>query len=97
MKVLGARRAFVILAFLIEYALLGAIAAILAGLSLTALAEITAILPGAGSPTVMPLSGRDDAVAVHAVCQEAVFWETLEKLKAAGALAILVLPIEKMM
>lgn len=32
MKVLGARRAFVILAFLIEYALLGAIAAILAGL-----------------------------------------------------------------
>lgn len=32
MKVLGARRAFVIQAFLIEYALLGAIAAILAGL-----------------------------------------------------------------
>ena len=63
----------------------------------SALAAITAILPGAGSPTVMPLSGRDDAVAVHAVCQEAVFWETLEKLKAAGASAILVLPIEKMM
>jgi putative ABC transport system permease protein len=32
MKVLGARRAFVIQAFLIEYALLGALAAILAGL-----------------------------------------------------------------
>lgn len=63
----------------------------------SALEQITAILPGAGSPTVMPLSGRDDAVAVHAVCQEAVFWETLEKLKAAGASAILVLPIEKMM
>jgi ATP phosphoribosyltransferase len=62
-----------------------------------ALAQITAILPGAGAPTVMPLSGRDDAVAVHAVCQEAVFWETLEKLKAVGASAILVLPIEKMM
>ena len=62
-----------------------------------ALDRITALLPGAGSPTVMPLSGRDDAVAVHAVCQEAVFWETLEKLKAAGASAILVLPIEKMM
>ena len=62
-----------------------------------ALDRITAILPGAGSPTVMPLSGRDDAVAVHAVCQEAVFWETLEKLKAEGASAILVLPIEKMM
>lgn len=63
----------------------------------SALDQITAILPGAGSPTVMPLSGRDDAVAVHAVCQEAVFWETLEKLKAVGASAILVLPIEKMM
>mgnify|MGYP003575593004 FL=1 len=62
-----------------------------------ALDQITAILPGAGAPTVMPLSGRDDAVAVHAVCQEAVFWETLEKLKGAGASAILVLPIEKMM
>ncbi len=59
--------------------------------------RITALLPGAGAPTVMPLSGRDDAVAVHAVCQEAVFWETLEKLKAEGASAILVLPIEKMM
>ena len=62
-----------------------------------ALDRITAILPGAGAPTVMPLAGRDDAVAVHAVCQEAVFWETLERLKAAGASAILVLPIEKMM
>lgn len=62
-----------------------------------ALERITALLPGAGSPTVMALSGREDAVAVHAVCQEAVFWETLEELKSAGASAILVLPIEKMM
>lgn len=63
----------------------------------SALPAISAILPGAGSPTVTPLAGRDDAVAVHAVCQESVFWETLERLKAAGASAILVLPIEKMM
>jgi ATP phosphoribosyltransferase len=62
-----------------------------------ALDEIRAILPGAGAPTVTPLAGRDDAVAVHAVCQENVFWETLERLKAVGASAILVLPIEKMM
>jgi ATP phosphoribosyltransferase len=46
---------------------------------------------------VIPLAGRDDIVAVHAVCQEAVFWETLEALKAAGATAILVLSIDKMM
>lgn len=63
----------------------------------SALPEITRILPGAGAPTVTPLAGRDDAVAVHAVCQESVFWETLEALKATGASAILVLPIEKMM
>jgi ATP phosphoribosyltransferase len=62
-----------------------------------ALADISAILPGAGAPTVTPLAGRDDAVAVHAVCQESVFWETLERLKNAGASAILVLNIEKMM
>jgi ATP phosphoribosyltransferase len=61
------------------------------------LPQIAAILPGAEAPTVTPLAGRDDAVAVHAVCQESVFWETLEKLKAAGASSILVLPIEKMM
>ncbi len=63
----------------------------------SALDRISEILPGAGAPTVTPLAGRDDAVAVHAVCQESVFWETLEQLKAAGASAILVLPIEKMM
>ncbi len=62
-----------------------------------ALARITDILPGADAPTVTPLAGVEDRVAVHAVCQESVFWETLERLKAAGASAILVLPIEKMM
>jgi ATP phosphoribosyltransferase len=62
-----------------------------------ALPRISEILPGAGAPTVMPLAGRDGWVAVHAVCQESVFWETLEALKGAGATAILVLSIEKMM
>lgn len=62
-----------------------------------ALARIAEILPGAGAPTVMPLAGREGWVAVHAVCQESVFWETLEALRAAGATAILVLAIEKMM
>ncbi|WP_293941798.1 ATP phosphoribosyltransferase [Sphingomonas sp.] len=61
------------------------------------LAEISRILPGAEAPTVIPLAGRPGHYAVQAVCQESVFWETLEKLKAAGASAILVMPIEKMM
>jgi ATP phosphoribosyltransferase len=59
--------------------------------------EIIRMIPGADAPTIMQLAGRDDTVAVHAVCQENVFWDTLDKLKAAGASAILVLPIEKMM
>jgi ATP phosphoribosyltransferase len=62
-----------------------------------ALNEIARILPGADSPTIVPLHGRPGHFAVHAVCRESVFWETLHALKGAGASAILVLPIEKMM
>jgi ATP phosphoribosyltransferase len=58
---------------------------------------ISALLPGAASPTVLELAGRPDMVAIHAVCREDVFWSTLEQLKDNGASAILVLPIEKMM
>ena len=63
----------------------------------SALAEIRDLLPGSEAPTVMPLDGFDDKVAVHAVCRDNVFWETLEHLKAAGASSLLVLPVEKMM
>jgi ATP phosphoribosyltransferase len=63
----------------------------------TALAEIRALLPGSEAPTVMPLDGSDDKVAIHAVCRENVFWETLENLKSAGASSLLVLPVEKML
>ena len=62
-----------------------------------AVPAITAILPGADSPTILELVGDSEKVAVHAVCTESVFWTTLEKLKAHGASAILVMPIEKMM
>jgi len=63
----------------------------------SALAEIRRLLPGSESPTVMPLEGTDDKVALHALCRENVFWETLEGLKAAGASSMLVLPVEKML
>jgi ATP phosphoribosyltransferase len=62
-----------------------------------ALSDIRALLPGSEAPTVMPLEGSDDKVAIHAVCRENVFWETLENLKAAGASSLLVLPVEKML
>jgi ATP phosphoribosyltransferase len=61
------------------------------------LEEIKKLLPGSESPTIIPLDGTGDKVAVHAVCRENVFWETLESLKAAGASAVLVLPVEKML
>lgn len=62
-----------------------------------ALPAIAALLPGSEAPTVLPLDGRDDRVAVHVVCRENVFWETLESLKAAGATSVLVMPVEKML
>jgi ATP phosphoribosyltransferase len=63
----------------------------------SALDAIRLLLPGSEAPTIMPLEGRDDKVAMHAVCRENIFWETLEDLKDAGASSILVLPVEKML
>ena len=63
----------------------------------SALPRIRRLLPGSESPTVIPLDGLGEKVAVHAVCRENVFWETLESLKQAGASALLVLPVEKML
>lgn len=62
-----------------------------------AVERITRLLPGAENPTLMNLEGDPDRVAMHAVCRETVFWEHLEALKEAGATAILVLPVEKML
>ncbi len=61
------------------------------------LEAITSILPAAEAPTILPLSGKDDLVAVHTLCRETVLWEHLEQLRSAGASAILVLPVEKML
>ncbi|EHC86519.1 ATP phosphoribosyltransferase [Salmonella enterica subsp. enterica serovar Senftenberg str. A4-543] len=61
------------------------------------LEEVIALLPGAERPTILPLAGEQQRVAMHMVSSETLFWETMEKLKALGASSILVLPIEKMM
>ena len=63
----------------------------------SALGSISKLLPGSEAPTVIPLDGLGDRVAVHAVCRENVFWETLEQLKSVGATSVLVLPVEKML
>jgi ATP phosphoribosyltransferase len=59
------------------------------------LSEIISLLPGMKSPTVLPLAERGWS-SVHSVVNENDFWEIIEKLKAAGAQGILVVPIEKM-
>jgi len=61
----------------------------------SAVEKLTQLLPGCDSPTIMDLN-KEGMVAIHAVCKEAMFWETMEKLQAAGASGILVVPIEKM-
>lgn len=62
-----------------------------------ALPRVCELLPGNEAPTIIPLEGCDDKVALHAVCRENIFWETLEDLREAGASAILVIPVEKML
>ncbi len=59
------------------------------------LKEIIAMLPGMKSPTVLPLADSGWS-SVHSVLSEDEFWDRIEKLKAAGAQGILVVPIEKM-
>lgn len=57
--------------------------------------QITSVLPGMKSPTIMPLA-KEGWNSLHAVINEKNFWEIIGKLKSLGAEGILVLPIEKM-
>jgi ATP phosphoribosyltransferase len=59
------------------------------------LQEIISLLPGMKSPSVLPLA-ESGWSSVHSVLSEDEFWDNIEKLKAAGAEGILVVPIEKM-
>lgn len=61
----------------------------------TKLDEITAILPGMKSPTILPLA-EEGWSSIHSVISQDEFWEVIDKLKEAGAEGILVCPIEKM-
>lgn len=57
--------------------------------------DVVAVLPGAKSPTVMPLA-TEGWSSVHTVLDEKVFWQIIRQLKELGAQGILVVPIEKM-
>lgn len=58
------------------------------------LPKVIEIVPGLKSPTVAPLA-KKGWISIQTVIKEDVFWETIEKLKDAGAQGIIILPIEK--
>lgn len=58
-------------------------------------ADVVSVLPGAKSPTVMPLA-QEGWSSVHTVIDEKCFWEIISRLKELGAQGILVIPVEKM-
>lgn len=62
-----------------------------------AIETIRAILPNAQTPTLLPIEGSPDQVALQAVCYGAVTWTHLEEMKRAGASQLLVLPVEKIL
>ena len=49
------------------------------------------LFPGLAAPTVLPLAGRDDLVAVHFVVGADELWERLSDLRALGATGIVAL------
>lgn len=57
--------------------------------------EISSLIPGMKSPTILPLAEKG-WVSVHSVINEDDFWDNIEKLQELGAEGILVVPIEKM-
>jgi ATP phosphoribosyltransferase len=61
----------------------------------SSLKEITSIISALSSPTVLPLE-KEDMIAIHSVIPIQEFWVVMEKLKAAGATGIVILPIENM-
>jgi ATP phosphoribosyltransferase len=54
--------------------------------------ELATLFPGLASPTVLPLAGRDDLVAVHLVTEAGTFWARLQDLRTLGATGIVALP-----
>lgn len=60
----------------------------------TKLDELSDLLPGLESPSVIPLA-HAGMIAIHSVIDANAVWGLLPRLKAAGASGILVLPIEK--
>jgi len=61
-----------------------------------ALPEIRKVVPGLKSPTIVPLA-EEGWVAVHTAIEEDTFWESIERLRQAGASEILVSSLDKLL
>lgn len=61
-----------------------------------ALPAIMALVPGLKAPTIVPLA-TEGWVAVHTALKEDDFWESIERLRAAGASEILVSSLDKLL
>ena len=61
-----------------------------------ALDEIARLVPGSGSPSVLPLA-EPGMVAIHALVPAGDVWRLLPKLEAAGGSSILLVPVERML
>lgn len=62
-----------------------------------AISTITQIMPTGQRPTVMPIEGSPNEVALQALCHGTITWQHLEEMKRAGASQLLVVPVEKML
>ncbi|MBP7928409.1 MAG: ATP phosphoribosyltransferase [Acidimicrobiia bacterium] len=60
-------------------------------LELARIPELCALFPGLAAPTILPLAGRDDLVAVHIVVDGKTWWRLLQDVRALGATAIVAL------
>lgn len=58
---------------------------------------LRALFPGLAAPTVLPLAGRDDLLAVHFVVARAELWGRLSDLRALGATGIVALTPEALL
>ena len=56
--------------------------------------QLTELFHGLASPTVLPLSERDDLVAAHLVVQRDELWAKLGALRELGATGIVALPTD---
>lgn len=59
--------------------------------------DLSAMFPGLAAPTVLPLAGRDDVVAVHFVVRTEELWSRLGDLHSMGATGIVALEPEALL